>query len=155
MCECNCAGNISLEPAWRRINRVFCQRLDVKLKVESYSDRHSPADGTLPEVPTADYTASIASLKDLFGNRGPQRPQANLEAGWEVDLVKQGRPPIRWQGPQCKIESNSLQQAKVAQRYVQTKRRAAALAGRSTAAAHSTSHQSYQSVVVSSAATAA
>ena len=34
--------------------------------MESYSDRHSPADGTLPEVPAADYTASIASLESLF-----------------------------------------------------------------------------------------
>ena len=41
-------------------------QLDVNGKVKDYSDRHSPADGTLPEVPAADYTASIASLEGLF-----------------------------------------------------------------------------------------
>ena len=56
--------------------------VDVNGKVTSYFDRHSPADGTLPEVPAADYTASNASLKGLFGNRGLQRPQANPKLDW-------------------------------------------------------------------------
>ena len=40
--------------------------LDVNGLMKRYFDRHSPADGTLPEVPAADYTASIASLEGLF-----------------------------------------------------------------------------------------
>ena len=64
-------------------------QLDVNGKVKDYSDRHSPADGTLPEVPTADYTASIASLEGLFRTTETSSAhRRNLDAGWKVDQLK-------------------------------------------------------------------
>ena len=60
-----------------------------KLKVKRLLGQHSPADGTLPEVPAADCTASIASLEGLFKTTETSSARRrNPDAGWKADLLK-------------------------------------------------------------------